>query len=39
MVRKATKSKGAFTSEMAVLKFVYIAKMNFQEKWQNSINN
>lgn len=39
MVRKVTKSKGAFTSEMAVLKLVYLATMNFQKKWQNSIYN
>ena len=37
MVRKVTKSKGAFTSEMAVLKLVYLATMNFHKKWQNSI--
>jgi transposase-like protein len=37
MVRKITKSKGAFTSETAVLKLVYLATMNFQKKWQNSI--
>jgi transposase-like protein len=39
MVRKVTKSKGAFTSEMAVLKLVYLATMNFQKKWENSIYN
>ena len=39
MVRKVTKSKGAFTSETAVLKLVYLATMNFQKKWQNSIYN
>ncbi len=37
MVRKVTKSKAAFTSEMAVLKLVYLATMNFQKKWKNSI--
>lgn len=37
MVRKVTKSKGAFTSETAVIKLVYLATMNFHKKWQNSI--
>ncbi len=35
MVRKVTKSKGAFTSETAALKLVYLATMNFQKKWKN----
>jgi len=39
MVRKVTKSKGAFTSEMAALKLVYLATMNFQKKWENGIFN
>jgi putative transposase len=39
MVRKVTKSKGAFTSDMAMLKLVYLATLNFQKKWKNSINN
>ena len=34
MVRKVTKSKGAFTSETAALKLVYLATMNFQKKWK-----
>jgi len=37
MVRKVTKSKGAFTSEMALLKLVYLATINFQKRWQNKI--
>jgi transposase-like protein len=37
MVRKITKSKGAFTSDTAVLKLIYLATMNFHKKWQNSI--
>jgi putative transposase len=37
MVRKVTKSKGAFTSDTAVIKLVFLATMNFQKKWQNSI--
>ena len=37
MVRKVTKSKGAFTSETAVLKLVYLATMNFNERWQNRV--
>ena len=39
MVRKVTKSKGAFTSEMAMLKLVYLATLNFQKRWKNSIFN
>lgn len=37
MVRKVTKSKGAFTSETAVLKLVYLATMNFNQRWQNRV--
>lgn len=37
MVRKVTKSKGAFTSETAALKLIYLVTMNFHKKWQNSI--
>lgn len=37
MVRKVTKSKGAFTSDMAVFKLVYLATINFQKRWQNKI--
>lgn len=39
MVRKVTKSKGAFTSETAVLKLVYLATMNFHKRWQNGIRD
>jgi len=39
MVRKVTKSKGAFTSDMAMLKLVYLATLNFQKRWKNSIRN
>lgn len=37
MVRKVTKTKGAFTSEMALLKLVYLATINFQKRWQNKL--
>jgi transposase-like protein len=37
MVRKVTKSKGAFTSETAALKLVYMATMNFNKKWKKSM--
>ena len=37
MVRKVTKSKGAFTSDMALLKLVYLATINFQNRWKNKI--
>ena len=39
MVRKVTKSKGAFSSEMAVIKLVYLATINFEKKWVNEIRN
>lgn len=37
MVRKVTKSKGAFTSDMGMLKLVYLATLQFQERWQTKI--
>lgn len=37
MVRKVTKSKGAFTSEMAMLKLVYLATLQFQKRWKTKI--
>ncbi len=37
VVRKVTKSKGAFASDMAVLKLVYLATMNFQTKWSGMV--
>ena len=37
MVRSVTKSKGAFTSDMAILKLVYLATINFQHRWKNKI--
>jgi transposase-like protein len=39
MVRKVTKSKGAFTSETAMLKLIFMATMNFQRRWKTSIFN
>lgn len=38
-VRKVTKTKGAFTSDMALLKLIYLATMNIVEKWSNPIKN
>lgn len=37
MLRKVTKTKGAFVSETAILKQIYLATMNAQTKWQGSI--
>lgn len=37
MIRKVTKTKGAFPSENAVLKQVYLAIMNAQTKWSGKI--
>jgi transposase-like protein len=39
MVRKITKSKGAFTSEMAMLKLVYLATIQFQKRWKKQIHS
>ena len=38
-VRKVTKTKGAFTNDMALLKLVYLATMNIQKKWTSPIHN
>ena len=38
-IRKVTKSKGAFTSDMALLKLVYLATQNIQKKWTTSLWN
>lgn len=32
-IRKVTKSKGAFTSDMALLKLIYLATMRIAQKW------
>ncbi|MDP2040215.1 IS256 family transposase, partial [Algoriphagus sp.] len=37
MVRKVTKTKGAFSSENAILKQIYLATMNAQTKWKGAI--
>jgi len=39
MVRKITKTKGAFTSDTAMLKLVYLATLNFQKKWVNNLRD
>lgn len=39
MVRKVTKSKGAFTSDNAMLKLVYLATLNFQKRWVNNVRD
>ncbi len=38
-IRKVTKTKGAFPSEIALLKLVYLATMRIQEKWTSPIPN
>ena len=38
-VRKVTKTKGAFTSDMALMKLVYLATMNIQKKWNSPLQN
>lgn len=39
MVRKVTKTKGAFSSEDAILKQIYLAVMNAKLKWKGQIAN
>ena len=38
-VRKVTKTKGAFTSDTALLKLVYLATRNIQKKWTSPLQN
>ncbi len=38
-VRKVTKTKGAFTSDMALLKLIFLATQNLVEKWTQPIPN
>lgn len=39
MVRKVTKTKGAFSSEDAILKQIYLATVNCNTKWQGQMFN
>lgn len=38
-VRKVTKTKGAFPSDMALLKLIYLASENISKKWTQPIHN
>lgn len=38
-IRKVTKTKGAFTSDMALMKLVYLATKNIQKKWTSPLHN
>ncbi len=38
-VRKVTKTKGAFTSDLALLKLVYLAHKNIKKKWTMPLAN
>ena len=38
-VRKYTKTKGAFTSENALIKLIYCAAMNIKKKWNMPLAN
>ena len=38
-IRKVTKTKGAFTNDMALLKLVYLATQRIEEKWTQPIHN
>jgi putative transposase len=38
-IRKVTKTKGAFTSDMSLLKLIYLATMNIQKRWTMPLQN
>ena len=38
-IRKVTKTKGAFTNDMALLKLVYLATKNIEKKWTSPLHN
>lgn len=38
-IRKVTKTKGAFTSDMALQKLVYLATKNIEKKWTSPLQN
>lgn len=38
-VRKVTKTKGAFTSDMALMKLIYLATENISKKWTQPLQN
>jgi putative transposase len=38
-VRKVTKTKGAFPSDMALLKLIYLAYKNIRKKWTSPLQN
>lgn len=38
-LRKVTKSKGAFTSDMALIKLLYLAQENITAKWNKPLHN
>lgn len=38
-VRKVTKTKGAFTSDMALLKLIYLTTENISQKWTRPLQN
>lgn len=38
-VRKVTKTKGAFTSDMALMKLIYLAHKNIKKKWTMPLAN
>ncbi len=38
-VRKVTKTKGAFPSDMGLLKLIYLASENVSRKWTQSVHN
>ena len=38
-IRKVTKTKGAFTNDMALLKLVYLASQRIEQKWTMPLQN
>lgn len=38
-IRKVTKTKGAFQSDMALMKLIYLATKNIEKKWTSPVQN
>jgi len=38
-IRKVTKTKGAFPSDMALVKLIYLATKNIEKKWTSPLQN
>ena len=38
-IRKVTKTKGAFSSDMALMKLLFLAQQNISKKWTQPLHN